>query len=132
MINALGILVDEAIRLLQPLASKNTVLAKVGNMSVTAGGVESSLGTILGFYSAFSDAVKAKNYASEVELGLDEALAIAGDLGVPYAGLGAALLPFLFAAINNGVFPGTGMDGRPGTSALQDDLEDRFESGRSR
>lgn len=132
MSSVLGALVDEAIKLLQPLASKSTVLVKVGSASVTAGGVEASLGTVLGFYSAFSAAVKAKNYGAEVELGLDEALAVAGDLGVPYAGLGATLLPFLFAAINHGVFTGAGMDGQPGSSALQDDLEDRFESGKSR
>lgn len=132
MADVAGVLAGEAMKLLQELASKSTVLAEVGGASVTAGGVEASLGTVVGFYAAFMAAVKAKNYAAEVELGLEEALALAGDLGVPYAGLGATLLPFLFAGINNGMFSGPGMNGQPGSSALQDDLEDRFESGKSR
>lgn len=130
--SAISAIADEGIRLLSAFSSKQTVVATVAGASVTVGGIEQSLGTVSGFYAEFMAAVKAKNYGLEAELGIEEALTIAGDLGVPYAALGATLLPFLFAGINNGMFSGPGMNGQPGTSALQDDLEDRFEAGKSR
>ena len=94
---------DFAIGVLQKFASKSTVLTTVDGISVTAGGLESSLGTITGFTTAFAAAVKAKNLGSEAELGIEEAATIASDLGVPYAGLAATFLPWIFDAINTGV-----------------------------
>lgn len=128
----ISVIADEGIRLLSKFANKSTVIGNVAGATVTVGGIEQSFGTLSGFYAEFAAAVKAKNYGLEAELGIDEALTIAAELGVPYAGLGATLLPFLFSAINNGAFSGTGMNGQPGTSSLQGDLEDRFESGKSR
>ena len=107
---------DEAIVLLERFASKSTVLAQIEGLTVTAGGLEAGLGTVNGFISAFQAALKAKNYLTLSELTIEEAAAIAGDLGVPYAGLAAALLPFVFALINKGVtdIPNLVPDGRGG------------------
>ncbi len=54
-----------------------------------------------GFIGSFSAALKAKNYEASTELSIDEALSIAGDLGVPYASLASALLPLVWPLINN-------------------------------
>jgi hypothetical protein len=89
----LSSLASGALSVLRIFASKSTVVSAVDGVAITAGSVESSLGTVGGFVSAFSAAWKAKNYEAEAELTIDEALTVASDLGAPYAGLGAAILP---------------------------------------
>lgn len=104
-------LADGAIAILQKFATKSTVIANIDGIAVTAGGLESAASTITGFLSAFQAAVKTKNYALEAELGIDEALVIAADLGVPYAGIAAQVLPFVFDLINSGQLPASSLFG---------------------
>lgn len=113
--SAISALADGAISLLGRFASKTTVLVTVGPAVVTAGGLEQAVGSLSGFLSAFQAAVKAKNYGLEVELGIDEAATVAADFGIPYAGLAATALPFVFGLINSGVLPLTTqpVDGTP-------------------
>ena len=96
---------DGAISLLQRFASKSTVLATVGGVSVTAGGLEASAATLGAFFTGLEADLKAKNYVAATEISLEEAVIIGGDVGVPYAGLAAQALPFAFGLINSGLLP---------------------------
>jgi hypothetical protein len=116
---------------LRIFASKSTVVAMVDGVAITAGSVESSLATVGGFVSAFSVAWKAKNYEAEAELTIDEALTVASDLGAPYAGLGAAILPLLWPLINKGIadiHPPLAPDGHGGfvTKSWADDPREQL------
>jgi hypothetical protein len=91
---------QSGIGLLSRFANKSATVAVINGTTLTAGTVESGLGTLHGFLGAFVEAVKAKNYEAVTELSIDEALSIAGDLGVPYASLASALLPLLWPLIN--------------------------------
>jgi hypothetical protein len=114
----LSSLTSGAFSFLQIFASKSTVVTTVDGVAITAGSIESGLGTVGGFIGAFSVAWKAKNYEAEAELSIDEALSVAADLGAPYAGLGATVLPLLWPLINKGIadihLPPLVPDGRGG------------------
>jgi hypothetical protein len=100
--SVLSVIANGALNVLQKFVSKSTVVAQVGDVTVTAGGLESAAGSLVGFISEFKAAIAAKNYRVEAELGIDEALLIAADLGVPYAGLADQIVPFIFDLINSG------------------------------
>lgn len=112
-------------------ATASTVLTTIANRTVTVGGLMGALGTTDSFIPAMIAAVKAKNFELEAELTLSEAVAIAAAIGVPYAGLAKVLLPFLFYGVNNAPDLFTGSIPQV-TTDLEDNLQDRFEQGKSR
>lgn len=108
------------------------VVGTVAGQTITVAKMLAALGTTASFIPAMEAAVKAKNYELEAELSLYELVAIAAALGLPYAGLAKILLPFLFVAANNApelfasaVIPQV-------TTDLEENLQDRFEQGKSR
>lgn len=113
-----------AIRLLQPYAGG----AAQGELVLSAVSSQQLLGVIggmQGFLGQFEAAWRAKNYAAEAEIAVDEALKVAGDLGVPYAGLAATLLPIAFGLVESGP------QGRPAVQVQQEqEIEDRFDPTR--
>jgi hypothetical protein len=82
------------------LTSKSTVVGTVAGHTITAGNLETSVGTLGTFVTKFEAAVKAKNYESVAELTLEEVATIADDVGVPYAGIAEVVIPLLFDLAN--------------------------------
>lgn len=102
--------------MLEKFESKSTTVAIFDGKPLAASSVESGLGTLHGFIGSLVAAIKSKNYEETAELSIDEALSIAGDLGLPYAGLAASLLPLIWPLINKEIasFGQLVSDGRGG------------------
>ena len=69
---------------------------QVGSFTFTSAQLQAATGSLGSFLDAFQNAIKNRNYDAATEITVDEALIIASDLGVPYAGLAAKVLPFLY------------------------------------
>jgi hypothetical protein len=95
---------DWGISILSRFATKSTTVITVDGDKISAGDLESAAGTLSNFFAKYEAAVQAKNYTAEFELGIEEAVTIASDVGVPYAGLAAEILPFVFTIANAGGF----------------------------
>ena len=94
-----------AISVLERFVAKTTVVATVGGVSVTAGALEASAATLGAFFTGLEAALKAKNYVAATEISIDEAVVIASDIGIPYAGIAVQVLPFVFGLVNAGLLP---------------------------
>lgn len=89
-------IVDGIVAAMKSIFSPSKAI-QVGSFTFTAAQLEAATGSLGSFLDAFQAALKAKNYDAATEIAVDEALIIAGDIGVPYAGLAAKVLPFLYA-----------------------------------
>lgn len=101
----LSTLASAAISLLERFTTKTTVIATVVGVSVTAGELEASAGSLAAFYTDLVAAIKAKNYVAATELSVQEAVVVAADFNAPGAALAEQALPFAFSVINNGLIP---------------------------
>jgi hypothetical protein len=88
--------IDATVAAMKSTFSSSSQKVNIGPAVFTAGQLEQATGTLGAFLTNFSAAVKARNYDEATELAIDEALIIAADLGVPYVGIAAKILPFLY------------------------------------
>jgi hypothetical protein len=75
---------------------------EIAGRTVTALQLETATGSLAGFFSAMSAAIKTNSFEAESEVAVEEAVAIAADLGwgEPITSVVAALLPSLFGELN--------------------------------
>ncbi len=99
--NVLSGIITWAVGIAGKLVSPSTKLSLAGT-TVTALQLETASGSFAAFFSAMSAAIKAKSFASEAEIAIEEALMIAADLGLgePITGVVSALLPYVFGELN--------------------------------
>ncbi|WP_020177043.1 hypothetical protein [Methyloferula stellata] len=91
------LVVEVAGRLVPP-----TTKLTLAGTTVTAGQFEAASGSLAAFFAKLSTAIKAKSYASEAEIAIEEAVVIAADLGLgePITGIVSTLLPYVFGELN--------------------------------
>jgi hypothetical protein len=77
------------------------VVGAIAGNKITFGGLRKATSSLGSFIGDFEAAIAAKNYVSAVELTIEEALEIAADVGVPYAGLAEKVIPLLFFAASH-------------------------------
>lgn len=99
--NALSDIVTWIIRIVGRLVPSTTKLTVAGT-AVSVGQFEAASGSLATFFSSLSTAIKAKSYASEAEIAIEEAVTIAADLGFgePITGIVSTLLPYVFGELN--------------------------------
>lgn len=90
-----------AVKIAGKLVPPATKLTLAGT-TVTALQLETVSGSLAAFFSSMSIAIKAKSYATEAEIAIEEAVVIAADLGLgePITGVVSGLLPYVFSELN--------------------------------
>jgi hypothetical protein len=99
--NWLADIVTAAVKIVSKFVPATTKVAVAGT-SVTALQLETATGSLASFFSAMSASIKGKSFAVEAEVAIEEAVAIAADLGLgePITGIVSTLLLSVFSELN--------------------------------
>jgi hypothetical protein len=98
-----------------------------GGRTITAVQLQTALGLFGSFFAQMQKAMQAKDFGSDVEIAVEDAVKIAADLGLgePMTGIVSALLPYAFDELNKvAAMPLIAVDGGLGGFVTEDWVAD--------